>query len=445
MPFTDVAELAAEVGTGLVYTHGWQSWSSTTAYRLDQQPFRPPSHRSLVMHNREGQPEDPAVYQGEGLLAVQPAAGAAVQVFSTTDVTAAATRIRARLRDGRLVVSADGPVAQTVDDGPGGIDGALGRWAAHIARTVGVGRLRPAPTMWSSWYQYFTEVTQDDVLENLAVMTERELPVDVVQLDDGYQTCLGDWLSLSDRFESLPGMVDPIAATGRRAGIWVAPFLVGAESETAREHPDWLVPQAWAGHNWGQDLHVLDVTHPEAADYLTRVFTTMRGWGFDLFKIDFIYAGALPGPRHDDVEPLVAYRRGVQLVRDAIGPDAYLLGCGAPILPSIGLVDAMRVSPDCAPYWDAPDGDISAPGNAGATLVGRGRAFTQGRFWVNDPDCLLARPGIERREQWAQHVRRYGGLRASSDRLNDLDEWGWATTRELVRPVGTTPFDPDPW
>ena len=44
-----------------------------------------------------------------------------------------------------------------------------------------------------------------------------------------------------------------------------------------------------------------------------------------------------------------AYRSGIELIREAIGEDAYLLGCGAPLLPSSGLFDAMRVSPDTAP------------------------------------------------------------------------------------------------
>ena len=76
-----------------------------------------------------------------------------------------------------------------------------------------------------------------------------------------------------------------------------------------------------------------------------------------------------------------------------------------------------------------------------AVLTGRARAFQQGRFWINDPDCLIVRPNVERREDWADHVERFGALRSSSDRLRDLDAWGLETTRRLLQPASIEPFD----
>jgi len=51
---------------------------------------------------------------------------------------------------------------------------------------------------------------------------------------------------------------------------------------------------------------------------------------------------------------------------------------------------------------------------------------------VNDPDTLVARPGLPGRERWAQHLMGYGGLRFSSDRLGDLDERGLELTRGVL-------------
>jgi len=343
--------------------------------------------------------------------------------------------IRAQVEDDSVVVASNGDVEQLVDDGQGGMADALGRWADGYAAELGVGPIRPAPTIWCSWYHYFTKVTERDILENLDAIEQLQLPVDVVQLDDGYQAELGDWLSLSGRFRSLRDLVARIRDQGRRAGIWTAPFLVGGRSQLYAQHPDWLVEDAFAGRNWDQDLFALDITHPDAAEYLHRVFSTFRELGIDFFKIDFLYAGALDGRRYQHVPPVEAYRRGLRLVRDAIGLDAYLLGCGAPILPSVGLVDAMRVSPDTGPAYQPPHGDLSQPSVRAAMLSGQGRAWQHGRFWVNDPDCLIARPQVERRENWAAHVERYGGLRGSSDRLRDLDQWGVQTTHQLLATV----------
>jgi alpha-galactosidase len=150
----------------------------------------------------------------------------------------------------------------------------------------------------------------------------------------------------------------------------------------------------------------------------------------------------MDGRRADAVDGVTAYRHGLRVIRESIGDDAYLLGCGAPILPSVGLVDAMRVGPDISHFYEPEDGDLSQPSQRAAAGNTRWRAWQHGRFWVNDPDCLVVAPHVERREEWAGIVERYGGLRSSSDRLRGLDAWGLETTRRLLHPVGATPFVP---
>jgi len=439
--FETVAELSVDADRAQVYEHGWQSWSPASSYPVTATSPRPVTADRRAMSYRAETPAPETGFQGEGLLAVD--TGDTVHVFAATDPESMPS-IRASYVDGRLVVTADGTVSASQLAGP--LPAALGAWGSSYASEVGVGPLRPAPTVWCSWYHYFTKVTEADIVENLAAIDSTGLPVDVVQIDDGWESEIGDWLTLSDRFASLSALVDRIRSAGRRAGIWVAPFLVGERSDLAGEHPGWLIAgpdglPVSAGHNWNQDVYGLDVTHPEAVAYLREVFGWLRSIGIDYFKTDFVYAGALAGSRHTGVEPLRAYRDGVALIREVIGPDAYLLGCGAPILPSVGLVDAMRVSPDIALEYEPRDGDPSQPSQRGAALSTVGRAWQHGRFWVNDPDCIVARPAVERREEWAAVVERYGGLRASSDRIADLDDWGLSTTRRLLETVPPpTPF-----
>jgi alpha-galactosidase len=102
----------------------------------------------------------------------------------------------------------------------------------------------------------------------------------------------------------------------------------------------------------------------------------------------------------------------------------------------------MRVGPDISHRFEPEDGDLSQPSQRAAAQNSRWRAFTQGRFWVNDADCLVAAPHVERREEWALTVERHSGLRSSSDRLSALDEWGLATTRRLLERGITEPFVP---
>ncbi|WP_328880656.1 glycoside hydrolase family 36 protein [Streptomyces sp. NBC_00299] len=432
--FTPVASVPVDTRTALVHEEGWQSWSPSGSYALGDKPYRPTNDNWATVCYRPGVSVPEGAFQGEGLLALDPGDGSPVRLWAAVEPTRAVPSIRLVVDGDTAEVSADGPVKEWTG---ATIQSVLGDWAEGLQLSAP----RPAPTVWCSWYEYFTAVTEDDIHENLRAMDTLDLPVDVVQIDDGYQKALGDWLTLSGRFRSRAGIADAIRARGRRAGIWTAPFLVDPASDLAAEHPEWLVRDTdggftHAGRNWGHDLRVLDTTHPDAAAYLTEVFRTLRAEGYDYFKVDFLYAGALDGVRHDgddgDAAALTAYRSGIELIREAIGDDAYLLGCGAPLLASIGLFDAMRVSPDTAPHRRPEADDHSQPGQDPAEFTGAGRQWQHGRLWINDPDCLMARPAVETREQWAAHIEATGGLMASSDRLLSLDEWGVATTRRLL-------------
>ncbi|WP_182908912.1 glycoside hydrolase family 36 protein [Microbispora sp. H13382] len=439
----DITALNVDPARARVYAEGWQSWSLTAPLPLAETPYRVTLPNSLVIDCHYCSAPDEGVFRGEGLLAVDPGDGGPVHVFGAETAAARVPVVEARPRGRQVVIAADAPVRHTTAGG--GLETALARWGDAFAGQNGGVRPRPSPTVWCSWYQYFSGVTQRDVEENLAAMDDLTLPVDVVQIDDGYQAAPGDWLVSSGRFDDLPGLMRRIRDHGRRAGIWIAPMVVARKSELFSAHPEWLVTDPESGESvvagdvLGDSCAALDLTHPGAAEYLADVLRTMRGWGVDYFKIDFVYAGALEGRRHEDATGVQAYRRGLRLIREAIGPEAYLLGCGAPILPSVGMVDAMRVGPDIAAYWRSPTGHPTEPSQANATRNTVARAWQHGRFWINDPDCLMLRPEVERREDWARTVERYGGLRASSDRLYGLDAWGLETTRRLL-----TPGDPAP-
>ena len=432
MSFHVVDEVPVEDGAR-VYAEGWQSWSPTTWYAAGAPPHAPATGRQHTMRFRPrgSLPEDGSL-QGEGLLVVDPGGDRPSAWYAAPDADSSVPSLRATHVGDRFVVSADGAVERgTAAAG----EAALAEAADGLARRAGIGARRaPAPRVWCTWYQYFERVTARDVEENLLALDDHGLPVDVVQVDDGWSRGLGAWLAPAPGFGSLSALVERIRATGRRAGIWLAPFLVGIDTEIARRHPDWLVGDA--GCNWGQDLAGLDLTHPGVRDHLATSVGRLRELGIDYFKLDFLYAGALPGRRREDVGEVAAYRSGLRLLREAAGPEAYLVGCGAPVLPSVGLVDAMRVSPDTF-HEGGEDGSSGLRGRMSLAA----RAWQHGRFWTNDPDCLVARPSYRLREPWAETVRSFGGLRSVSDRVAGLDAWGLRTTRDLLEtPAPEGPF-----
>ncbi len=443
--FAVVAELAANPEEAVVYEHGWQSWSPAGRYHaeLPRSP-RPARRRWQTMAFRPEIPGPDVGFHAEGLLAVQPEPDAPVQLWSAQDPTVAVPSIRLHLEGDRLVISANGPVTHTTATTD--LPTALASWATDTAAAADVAAPASIPPGWCSWYCYWNEVTEDDVVAELAAMDELDLPITTAQIDDGWQAGIGDWLTTSPRFDRMDSLADRIAQTGRRAGIWTAPFLVGADSELAAQHPEWLVRGAVAApHHWDQSIRVLDVTHPGAAEHLHHVYTTLRSWGYAYHKIDFLYAGAMVGGRHADGDTIAVYREGLRIIRDAIGDDAVLLGCGAPILPSLGLVDAMRVSPDVDPMTEPDREDISQPALRSALQIGRARTMFHDSWWVNDPDCVVVRPEVARREDWAEHCEQLGGLAVSSDPLRSLDARGLELTRRLLQPSSTRPatWDPD--
>ncbi|HEY2043565.1 MAG TPA: glycoside hydrolase family 36 protein [Jatrophihabitans sp.] len=437
MGFEHILTIETDPEQGTIYEEGWQSWSPSMTYRLTDRPWRAPSESSYRGDYGGTRPAPPdGSFSGEGLLAVEPGNGAPVTVIAADTAAESVPRIHARLTGTSLQITADGAVSVTEDNRD--LVGALGEFGTRFATAAGGTAIQPAPTIWSSWYHYFTDVTQNDMFENIDAIAAADLPVDVVQLDDGYQTEIGDWLTLSDRFDSLADVVARIKDSGRRAGIWIAPFLAGSKSRVFAEHPEWIIggpdEPAWANENWNQTTFGLDTTHPGFQAYLAEVFGHFTDLGFDFFKTDFIYGAALDGARHDDVSAVAAYRLGLDLIRAGIG-ESYLLGCGAPSLASVGKVDAMRVSPDTGPRFEPANNDMSKPSGRAAIATSIGRSWQHGRFWVNDPDCLIVRPEVENRQALAEYIRSVGGLRGSSDRIAALDDWGMATTRELLSSV----------
>lgn len=372
---TVIDDVRVDPATARVYEHGWQSWSPTRVHGVREASARPEHAWQHTMRFRPGTPLAADGFQAEGLLLVDPGTGEPVRAYAATDPTIDVPTLRARLTGDRLVVATDAPdqvaasMAQDLGRGLAAIGDSIGRQLDVV--------LRAPPTVWCSWYHYFLDVTESDIVENLDAFARHDLSVDVVQVDDGWQRQIGDWKA-NDAFPSgMRALADRIRAAGFRPGLWVAPFLAHERSQLLRDHPEWLLRDeagalVSAGWNWGGRVHALDVTHPDALARVAEVLRTVVGWGFDYLKLDFVYAGALPGVRHADVERHVAYRQAIQALRGVVGDEVVLLACGAPVVPSLGVFDALRVGPDVAEVWE----------NAEATRYLHRLAAPQARYAV---------------------------------------------------------------
>ncbi len=279
-------------------------------------------------------------------------------------------------------------------------DALLERLAKGIGRNHPRLRHDPVPTGWCSWYCFGPGVTSKNITDNLDWIARNLPALRYIQIDDGYQPWMGDWLETGKAFGGgVQGVLKEIRGRGFEPAIWVAPFIASEQSRLFQEHPDWFVKDdagkplrsdrvgfgGWRLGPW----YSLDGTHPEAQRWLEQLFRTMRReWGCTYFKLDATYWATIPGGhRYDSNATRVeAYRRGMEAIARGAG-DALIMGCNHPIWPSLGLVHASRSSLDIERSW------------ASFTGIGREnllRGWQNGRLWWNDPDCVVLHDGASK-------------------------------------------------
>lgn len=325
-------------------------------------------------------------------------------------------------------------------------------YSSYLNAWANLARPRPACNPgagWCSWYEYFDRITEAEIATNTELALSHGLRG--VQLDDGYQAELGSWLATNGKFPSgTVAVADRVIAGGAWAGIWTAPFLASSAGSLAGKHPKWLLGSTGGrpsvvlpNTGWGGDAAGLDPGRPAVREHLTETFAALREQGFSYFKIDFLYAGALPGScATGRLTRAQIYRLGLQAIRDGIGDSAYLLGCGAPLGPSVGLVDAMRIGPDVAPNWlpepaEWPGFTECQPSALNAIRASVLRAPMHARLFVNDPDCLLLRPtgtglSAAQRKLLATVIEGSGGFVMVSDNLARYGPAQWTALRDLA-------------
>ncbi len=328
------------------YRHGWQSWSLAAWTDLKPTPLQKPAiYRPLQIDPQYARERRP---HGSWLGAARFADGNVLLLGALTLETHVFLA-NGGLRGKSETEKADWFAAY------GKEEEVFSMYAAQLARRFGTVKTNPAPRVWCSWYSFYTAIDEDSLSQTFAALGD--LPFDVLQIDDGWQQDVGDWRA-NEKFPSdMAALAEKIKSTGRRAGLWLAPLIATESSALFHERPGWFLRDergyfVSAGFNWGQRLFALDSSHPAVQDWLAALMRQVRAWGFDYLKLDFLYAGALPGKRYSEQPRESAYRETLALLRKAMGADAFFLTCGTPILPALGLCDAMRVGPDVADVWE---------------------------------------------------------------------------------------------
>lgn len=230
--------------------------------------------------------------------------------------------------------------------------------ALAAARPDGTRTPRRPVGGWYSWNQLFSGVTEGDIAAHVDLVAAELAPhgLPLVEIDDGWEVAWGDWRAGARFPAGMAAAASGITAKGLVAGLWLAPFLVDVTSEAAASADPALfvrgpdgAPLQHKPSGSNKRYYVLDGTNPASMDLAAQPIAALAAQGFTYFKLDFLYAGALPGARHDAMATgIEALHRGLDQLRAAMGESATFNACGAPIFPLLGHADSLRMGSDTA-------------------------------------------------------------------------------------------------
>jgi alpha-galactosidase len=321
--------------------------------------------------------------------------------------------------------------------------------------------LNSSPTGWCSWYSFGQDIHPGGIRANLQALhsLKADVPLEIFQVDDGFQSQVGDWLEPAGPFKQVMGqLARDIQRTGFQPGLWLAPFIVQPRARIAAQHPGWFVRNrlglpANAGYGWNNINRALDLSHPEVQAYLeTVVRTVVEEWGYRYLKLDYLYAGAIAGQRFDmSLTRAQVLRRGLGQIRTWAGEETLLMGCGVPLGSAVGICDLVRIGADVRGGWEPKalstsfffrqEPNLPAVRNALQNTLTR--AILHQKWWVNDPDCSIIGAdtslSLDEIQTQAAVLALTGGAVFLSDDLENLDRARLEVARTLLPPIGHRP------
>ena len=290
---------------------------------------------------------------------------------------------------------------------------------------------------YTSWYNYYQNINDKIILRDLEALDSR---FNLCQIDDGYETFVGDWLDVDkNKFPNgLEPIVKKIKEKGFKAGLWLAPFVAETKSKLFQEHQDWIRKDekgnnVMAGGNWSK-FYLLDLENPEVIAYITKCLTHYMDMGFDLFKLDFLYSAGLAN--YDGLSRCQGQYKAYQLLRNIL-KGKLILGCGANIINSYRSFDYLRIGPDVSLKFDDSlimrtlhRERISTKITIQNSVF---RSIFNDHLFGNDPDVFLLRDDnikltFEQRRALTTINALFGSVLMTSDDIATYDE----TKKEIL-------------
>lgn len=310
---------------------------------------------------------------------------------------------------------------------------------------------------YTSWYNYYQNINEEIILRDLQGLKRAGDAANIFQIDDGYETKVGDWTIDETKFPNgLKPIVYKIHSQGLKAGLWYAPFAAQFGANVIKEHPDWLIRdkhgrKVISGIAWG-GFYALDFEKEEVRTYIKAFFDKVFDeWGFDMVKLDFLYAAAIQ-PRNNKTRGQLMCE-AMDFLRECCR-DKIILGCGVPLAPAFGVVDACRISCDVENtfkekfYVKVTNQEIISAKMAMVNSVYR--RHLNGRIWANDPDVFFLRDGGMKKAGYTMQQKRllatvnhmFGDVLFVSDDIGEYDSEKWRFCLTHTRSLTAKSFLP---
>ncbi len=317
---------------------------------------------------------------------------------------------------------------------------------ADINHAIPTGEI---PVGWCSWSCYFSDVDEEKVRRAADAQVQFALKqANLIQIDDGWQrggTFGGGFHPDEGRFPSgLPAMGQYVRDRNMAFGLWLAPLLIDDQS------PDYDELKALSKDaiTFLSHCHPFELGDPLFLEHLRKLFRRLVDeYGATYFKLDFLlHAVRYMEPPFDFVRfrdgfCMEVLRKALWTIRETVGDDVYLLACGTPMLPCVGIFNGSRMSCDIIwgrgqPYWELM---------RDCTKNVTWRNFYNGKVFINDADGLVTRDvdngdgfncTYSEAELWAIAVAASGGAILSNDELENLSPGRRRLYTKLLPPLG---------
>ena len=321
-----------------------------------------------------------------------------------------------------------------------------------------------APAGWCSWYIFYQDVREDQIVANTRWLAEnlKKFGCQYVQIDDGWQGVgrgMGenrDWyVTEKQKFpHGMKWLADAIRAQGFKPGIWLIPYTT-SDTKRFQSQPDLFLRRPdgtsafetrdpktgkveidWCGQ------YAIDPTTAKGKKWFEDLFHMISiDWGYDYVKIDG-QGGARActgdsagtgGEPAAQAQPEDLYRATLAIMKSVMGRERILLNCGGQF-SSCGYCDAIRIGGDVGPDWQGMQPAIAAT---------MSWLYTNHHCFWTDPDVVCVRPPLtlDQARLWATLVGITGQLLMTSDDMPKLPPERVELLRRLYPVADIRPMD----